>query len=103
MEHDECRDDPRRPAPRSPAEPRFNEALERQPAAVQGAPGEKFPSRAMPQPAEQHRQQEVAVGLKAAMAGSPQSPVEIIAQSGRAWDVPPLPELAPALGPARLV
>src|SRR5207302_2335485 len=87
----------------APADPRLQHALDREAAAMQSAPGDEFPRRAVPEPAEQHRQEEVAVGLPPAVAVAAERLVKIVAQPGRQRDVPALPEFAQPRRPVGLV
>lgn len=70
---------------------------------MQCAPGNEFPTRAVPDPAEQHRQHHVAVGLQPAIAIAAQRLVEIVAQPGRQRNMPAVPEFAQPLRPIGLV
>ena len=103
MEHDECRDDPRGRPLRVPAEPGLQHALDCETAAMQRAPGDEFPPRPMPDPAEQHRYHQVAIGVEPAVPVAAERLIEIVAQPGRQRDVPALPELAQPLRPVGLV
>ena len=60
---------------------------------MEGAPEHEGPGRPVPQPAEQHREQEVHVGARLPPAVSAERDVEVVAQPGREADVPALPEL----------
>ena len=69
------------------------ELVQRQSRAVQSAPKDETHRRAVPQSAQQHRQEQVAVGPDAALAVAAQRDVEVVAQPRRERDVPPPPEL----------
>ena len=69
------------------------ELVQRQGRAVQSAPEDETHRRAVPQSAQQHRQEQVAVGPDAALAVAAQRNVEVVAQPRRERDVPPPPEL----------
>ena len=49
--------------------------------------------RAVPQPADRHRQEQIGVGADVAVAIPAQRDVEIVAQPGRQADVPAPPEI----------
>ncbi len=57
----------------------------------------------MPQAAEEHGQEQVAVGLEGAAAVAAQADVEVVAQPGRQADVPAPPELGDRLADVGLV
>ena len=65
-----------------------------QPDALIGAPQHERPRRAVPQAAEHHRDQQVAVGRPAAAAAAAERLVQVVAQPRRQADVPVPPELA---------
>src|ERR1044071_484196 len=96
MEHDESRDDLPGRGVRAPAEPGLQHPLDRGPAAMQGAPGDELPRGAVPHPAEQHRQHQIAVRLPPAAPVAAERLVEIVAQPGGERDVPALPEIGRA-------
>ncbi len=60
--------------------------------AVQTAPDHERPARAVPQAAEQHRDEEIAVAEQEAATVSAERDVEVIAQEQRERDVPAPPE-----------
>ncbi len=68
--------------------------LERQPRAVERAPEHERPRRAVPEPAEQHRQEQVAVGLELPPAVAAERDVEEVAQEAAERHVPAAPEVA---------
>src|SRR6185312_7993795 len=75
--------------------PRRDEhALDRHPAAMHRPPHHELPPGAVPDAAEQHRDQQVAVGVEPAVAVAAERLVEIVAQPGRQADMPALPELS---------
>ena len=61
--------------------------------AMQHAPHDKGPVRAMPQAAQQHGQEQVAVALESAVAVAAQRDIQIVAQEARQRDVPAAPEV----------
>ena len=63
-------------------------------SAVQPAPDHEVPARAVPQPAEQHGDHQVAVACALAAAVAAERDVQVVAQPGRQRDVPAPPELA---------
>ena len=77
-----------------------NAAAERvlgdQPGAVERAPEHERPGRAVPEAAEQHRDQQVAVGEQAPAAAAAERDVDEVAQEARERHVPAAPEVAEA-------
>src|SRR3546814_8661855 len=78
-------------------------ALDAKDQPVPRAPDEERPVRAMPETAEQHRQEQIAIGLGGAAAIAAERDVEIVAQPTRQAHVPAPPELGDALADVRLV
>ena len=76
-----------RPVPLAP------EALGAEPDAVDQAPGDERPPRAVPEPAEQHRQEQVAVRDRRAAAAPAERDVEVVAEPAGERHVPPPPEV----------
>ncbi len=68
-------------------------AFEGQHPAVHRAPDDEIPRRAVPEPAEQHRDDEIGVGARERPAISAQRNVKIFAQPGGERDVPASPEI----------
>src|SRR5690606_2583166 len=77
--------------------------LDGQPDAVPGAPDHVGEVGAVPQAAEQHGQEQVAVGLEGAAAVASQADVQVVAQPGGQADVPAPPELGDRLADVGLV
>ena len=61
--------------------------------AVEGAPRDERPPGPVPQPAEQHRDQDVHRGAQLAVAAPAERDVEVVAQPSRQRHVPPTPEV----------
>ena len=61
--------------------------------AVQTAPEDERPARAVPQPAEQHRDDQVQVASRRPLAVAAERDVEVVAQKARQRHVPAPPEL----------
>ena len=61
---------------------------------MQETPHDERPGGSMPQPAEQHRQHQIAAGLPRSGAVATQRNIQIVAQPRREADVPAAPELA---------
>ena len=66
--------------------------------AVQHAPDDERPARAVPQPAEQHRDHQVDVAQRRAVAIAAERDIEIVAQEPRQRHVPAPPEIDDAGG-----
>jgi len=60
--------------------------------SVQAAPNDKIPAGAVPEPAEQHRHQQILVTPAFAEPVAAERNVEIVAQEPRQRDVPAPPE-----------
>ena len=69
-------------------------ALRRQRAAVDPAPDQERPRRAVPEPAEQHRDHDVAERPEPPAAVAAERDVEVVAQPARERHVPAPPEVA---------
>src|SRR5271170_3703492 len=76
--------------------------FQRQSAAMESTPNHVSPVCPMPQAAEQHGQQEVAIGLAFSVSIPAQWNVQIIAEPGAQTDVPAPPEILNAVGQVRL-
>ena len=70
---------------------------------MQRAPDDEFPGRAVPEAAEHHGQQQIAVGPEPAVPVAAERDVEIVAQPARQRHVPAPPEVGQRLGPVGLV
>ena len=70
-------------------------------AALVAAPDQEIPTGAVPQSAEQHRQHEIAVGGKAAMAAAAERDIQVIAQPAGKRNMPAPPEIGDAGGQVR--
>src|SRR5262245_41350130 len=70
---------------------------------VVNAPDHERPRRAVPEAAEHHGQEQVAVGEEFAAAASTQGNVEVVAEPGRKADMPAAPEILGAGGEVREV
>ena len=68
------------------------ELVQRQRYAVQRPPQHEADRRAVPQPAENHGDEQVEIGAQAPLAVAAQRDVEIVAEPHRERDVPPPPE-----------
>src|SRR5207249_4217522 len=64
------------------AEETVDEALDREPGAVNAAPHDERPVRTVPQAAEQHGQHQVSIRLALALAAAAERNVEVVAQPG---------------------
>ena len=84
------RSGPRPPEPLRPG----NHFVQRQERSVIEAPDDERPARAVPQPAEQHREDQVAAHGDRSLARSAERDVEVIAEPARQRDVPTPPEVA---------
>src|SRR5688500_3560631 len=71
--------------------------------AVPRAPQHKMPRCAMPQAAEQHRDEQVGIGAHLSPPTSAEADVKVITEPRRKADVPALPELANVRGEIRQV
>jgi len=71
---------------------RHPELVQRQRRAVQRAPEDEADGGAVPQSAQQHRDEQVAVGAQFAFAVAAQRNVEVVAQPCGERDMPPPPE-----------
>ncbi|KDA51785.1 hypothetical protein L963_1498 [Leuconostoc mesenteroides subsp. cremoris T26] len=69
------------------------QVIDGQEGAVQRAPQHEGPGGAVPQAAEQHRDEEIHVAAPRPLAIASQRHVEVVAQEGRQRDVPAAPEL----------
>ena len=78
-------------------------ALDREPRAVEGAPDHEGPARSVPQAAEQHRQEEVAVLRPRPATVAAERDVQVVAQPARQRHVPATPELLDRPRRVRLV
>ncbi len=74
-----------------------------QPCPVEGAPEHERPGGPVPEPAEQHRDHQVAVGASRAAAVAAERDVEVVAQEARQGHVPAPPEVAEAGRPVGAV
>ena len=90
-------------AGRAPADAAVERVLGDQHRAVEGAPEHEGPGRAVPEPAEHHRDHQVAVGEEAAAAVAAERDVEVVAQEAREGHVPAPPEVAEAGRPVGAV
>jgi len=78
-------------------------ALEREVAAVDAAPDQEVPARAMPQPAEQHHERQVDVRADVALPVAAKGNVQVVAEPGGERQVPPPPEFRDGLRTVRRI
>src|SRR4030095_6963911 len=71
--------------------------------AVQRAPHDECPCRAMPEPTEQHGDQQIDVAPRTAVSVAAEGDVEVVAEEAREGDVPAMPELDDVLRLVRRV
>ena len=97
----------RRQQPRAPGAAGATRArpdvVHRQRAAMQPAPGDKGPVGAVPQPAQQHRRNDVDRLARAPRSVAPQRNVQIVAQEPAERHVPAAPEIPHRHRPVRRV
>src|SRR6202011_1852123 len=74
------------------AAPRMPEMIDAEIDAVQAAPHQEIPARAVPEPAEQHRHQQIDVTARLAEPVAAERNIEVVAQEARQRDVPAPPE-----------
>ncbi len=67
--------------------------IDAQKNAVQPAPDQERPVRAVPETAQQHRDQKVHIAARAALAVAAQRNIQVIAQESRQRHVPAPPEI----------
>lgn len=82
------------------------EALQHQERAVEQAPAQECPRRAMPQSGGREHDQQVAVGRERAAAVAAEREIEIVAEPGAEGHVPAAPELgdrAAGIGPEKIL
>src|SRR5215510_10120430 len=72
-----------------------------QQAPVVAAPDDEVPAGPVPKPAEEHREDEVPVGLEPAVTVPPEGDVEVVAEPARERHVPASPEVRDAGGQIR--
>src|SRR5438874_3734376 len=70
---------------------------------MQRAPDDKRPGRAVPEPADQERQDQVAIKIDAALAQSAERNEDVIEQPVGKGDMPAPPEIAKAYGSIRRI
>src|SRR5262249_16789513 len=75
---------------------------DREPCAVDGSPDQERQIGAVPQPAEQHGEKQIAIGATAALRVTSEGNIEIVAQPSAQADVPASPEVLEALREIRL-
>ena len=80
-----------------------HQPLHRQDDTVDPAPDDEVPGAAVPQPAQQHDDHEVAVGVGAALSVAAQRHVQVVAQPARQGHVPATPEVLQGERPVRIV
>lgn len=71
--------------------------------SVEETPGDECPSGPVPQPAQQHRDEQVQIGSRSATAVATERNVEVITEPGGQGDVPASPELGDVAGEIGLV
>src|SRR5437667_1458957 len=77
--------------------------MRRKAQAVQRTPDDKRPGRAVPQPADQKRQDQVSIKIDAPFSNSAYRDEDVIEQPVGKGNVPAAPEVAQRRGPVRRV
>ena len=106
VERDQPADDPparpERPEPGGFA-PQHPHPLQHQPAALDGPPHHERPAGAVPQPAEEHGEEQVDAGPQLALPVAAEPDVQVVAQPAGQRHVPAAPEVLQRAGGVRRV